>query len=71
MASKKKVPIGQFFSDGRRVDEAVKSGARRAVLLHEQRNAPLVVWRNGKVALIPPGDLKLVLRGKKKETRRP
>ena len=65
MARKKKIPIGQFFSDGRRVDEAVKSGARQAALLHERRNAPLVVWRNGKVALVPPRELKRALRGKK------
>ncbi len=58
MATEKKVRIGQLFADGRRLDEALRAAARRAVLLHESRQLPMVVWRGGKSTLVAPRDLK-------------
>jgi hypothetical protein len=58
--------MSRFFSDGRRIDAAVKSAARQAVLLHERKNAPVVVWRDGKTALVSPAALRRSLRIKKK-----
>ena len=66
MASERKIRIGRLFSNGRLIDEAVRSAARQAVLLHEKKNVPVVVWRDGKVALMSPGALRRSLRIKKK-----
>jgi hypothetical protein len=66
LATDKRISISRFFSDGRRIDEAVKSAARQAELLHERKNAPLVVWRDGKTALVSPAALRRSLRIKKK-----
>ena len=49
--------IGKIFADGRRVDEAVRLAARDAIRLHEQRNLPVAVWRDGRVAWVPAHEL--------------
>lgn len=66
MATEKKRRRGQVFSDGRRIDAALRAAARRAVLVHERGNVPVVVWRDGKTALVHPAEVKRALRiGKK------
>ena len=37
----------------------MNAAVRDAVLQHKQKGLPLVVWRDGKVAWIPPDDLDL------------
>jgi hypothetical protein len=58
------------MADGRRVDAALRSAVRRAVLLHERKNVPMVVWRRGKVTLVPAADLKRALRNPNKSRLR-
>jgi hypothetical protein len=64
VASEKKVPIGQLFADGRRIDAALRAAARRAVLIHERKNVPLVVWRDGRTALISPAEARRAFKTK-------
>jgi hypothetical protein len=45
--------------DGAALDRAMDAAARRIVERHRQLGAPLVIWRRGKVVLIPPGKVKL------------
>ena len=58
MKAAKKSRIGQIFSDGRKIDEALRSAAREAVLRHKRENAPVVVWRDGKAVWIPARELR-------------
>ena len=37
--------------------EAMQTAARQARLTHKQANQPLVVWRDGKIVLIPPDQI--------------
>jgi hypothetical protein len=48
---------GKIFADGRRIDEALRLAARDAIRLHVQHDMPVVVWRDGGIALVPPGEL--------------
>ena len=52
------VDIGGLFRDGTDIDAAMNAAARDAVLQHQQKGLPLVVWRDGKVAWIPPDEVK-------------
>jgi hypothetical protein len=47
----------KIFADGRRIDEAPRLAARDAIRLHVQYDMPVVVWRDGGIALVPPGEL--------------
>jgi hypothetical protein len=49
--------VGKILADGRRIDEALRLAARDAIRLHVQHDMPVVVWRDGGIALVPPGEL--------------
>lgn len=66
MAADKKLRIGQLFADGQRIDAALRSAARRAVLIHERKNVPLVVWRRGKVTFVTAAELKRAAKARAK-----
>jgi len=51
--------IGKIFSDGRRIDEAVKLAALDAIRKHDERNVPVVVWRDGGIVWVPARELLL------------
>lgn len=55
--AKPRTKIDRIFADGRRIDEALRSAAREAIRNHQKRNAPVVVWRDGRVALVPAREL--------------
>lgn len=57
MATRKQSRIGRIFSDGRRIDKALRSAAREAVLSHRRQNLPVVIWRNGKTVLVSAREL--------------
>jgi hypothetical protein len=63
--------IGKIFADGRRIDEAVKLAARDAIRMHEQRNLPVAVWRDGRVAWVPAHELLPKTSRKKTGEKRP
>ena len=51
------VDIGAAFADGRLIDEAMAEAYVDAARLHKEAGVPLVVWRNGRVTLIPPDEI--------------
>jgi hypothetical protein len=57
MKAKQLSRVGKIFADGRRIDEALRLAARDAIRLHVQHDMPVVVWRDGGIALVPPGEL--------------
>ena len=40
-----------------RIQEALNAAAQDAVELHRQRGLPLVVWQDGKIALVSAADI--------------
>ena len=57
MKTPKKSRIGEMFSDGRKIDDAVRSGVREAIRRHQRAGVPVAVWRDGKAVLIPADQL--------------
>ena len=51
------VDIGAAFADGRLIDEAMAEAYVDAARLHKRAGVPLAVCQNGRVALIPPGEI--------------
>jgi hypothetical protein len=54
--------IGAAFADGHCIDEAVAEAYADAARRHKQAGVPLVVWRDGRVALIAPDDIVIPAR---------
>ena len=65
--------IGQIFADGRQVDEALRLAARDAIRKHALHDAPVVVWRDGRIAWVPARELgsKTQRKSTRKATRSP
>jgi len=55
--AKQRARVERIFADGRQIDQALKSAVKGAIRDHARRNAPVVVWRNGRAALVPVGEL--------------
>ncbi len=51
------VDIEAVCRDRREIDAALDRAERNAWLKHKQLGAPLVVWRDGKVVLVPPEEI--------------
>ena len=51
--------VGRIFSDGRRIDEALKRAVRKAIRTHERHDVPVVLWRDGRVVLVPARELRV------------
>jgi hypothetical protein len=51
------VDIEAVCRDRRQIDAALDRAERNARLKHKQLGVPLVVWRDGKVVLIPPEEI--------------
>ena len=51
--------IGRIFADDRRIDEALKRAVRKAIRTHERHDVPVVLWRDGRVALVPARELRV------------
>ena len=58
MKDKQGSRIGQIFADGRQIDEALRLAARDAIRKHALHDAPVVVWREGRIAWVPVGELR-------------
>ena len=59
MTNQHDVDIGHVFREGTAIDAAMNAAVREAVLQHRQKGLPLAVWRDGKVAWIPPDEIEL------------
>jgi hypothetical protein len=46
-----------FVEEGHLIDKALKQGVRDAMLRHKKAGLPVVVYRDGKAALVKPEDL--------------
>jgi hypothetical protein len=51
--------IDPRFRDYRRIAEAMRRGAQRAVWEHKQLGYPICTWRGGQVAWIPPEEIEI------------
>jgi hypothetical protein len=63
--------IGQLFADGRAVDAALRLAFRDAVRVHKRHNVPLVLWRDGRITLVPAEQLMARPRAKVARQRKP
>ena len=65
--------IGQIFADGRQIDEALRLAARDAIRQHALHDAPVVVWRDGRIAWVPAAEFRAKTQRKssRKGTRSP
>jgi len=65
--------VGRIFADGRQIDEALRLAARDAIRKHALHDAPVVVWRDGRIAWVPAGELRAKTQRKsaRKGTRSP
>jgi hypothetical protein len=46
-----------FVEEGHLIEEALRKGAREAILRHKQAGLPLAIYRNGKTVWVQPDDL--------------
>ena len=49
-----KIDIDRAFAEGALIDEAIEEAGRTAAIEHKRAGLPLVVWKHGRVAYIPP-----------------
>jgi len=49
-----KKDINEIFKRGNEIDEALKKGVREALLQHKRAGNSVVIWKDGKVVLVPP-----------------
>jgi hypothetical protein len=65
--------VGQIFADGRQIDEALRLAARDAIRKDALRDAPVVIWRDGRTAWVPARELsaKTQRKSTRKATRSP
>lgn len=49
--------INALFTDGSKIDQAVKDARNKLILKHRALNEPLVIWKDGKVQHLSPDQL--------------
>ena len=54
MATEKTKDISKIFAEGTLIDRALRLAVREALRRHKEAGLPIVVWRRGKVVLVPP-----------------
>lgn len=54
-----KPTLDELFEDGRAIDEALKDAARDARRLHKALGNPMATWRDGRVVLVQPEDIRV------------
>ena len=59
--------IGKIFREGVLIDEAMRKAAQEAIWVHKQAGVPLVVWRDGRIAMVDADEFEKTL--KKKQLR--
>ena len=52
-----------------RIQEALNAAAQDAVELHRQRGLPLVVWQDGKTALVSAADIEPIVEPSKRRRK--
>lgn len=61
MNGKSNTPIDPAiaFADPEAVTAAINLALRRARIAHKQQGIPMATWRDGKVVMVPPGEIKI------------
>jgi hypothetical protein len=59
MSTPAPVDLDEVLADSRKVETALRDAVRQALLRHKQAGNPVVVWRNGKVEIVPPEGLEI------------
>jgi hypothetical protein len=54
MSQPPKIDIDRVFAEITPIEEAIEEAGRTAAIEHKRAGLPLVVWRRGRVAYIPP-----------------
>ena len=68
---KRDVDVNRIMSEGKLVDRALRAGVRQALLRHEQLGVPIVVWRDGRVVVVQPDQIRGILaRSRTRKGRR-
>lgn len=55
--SEENQPLRERIVDGARIDRALREGVRKALLRHHKLGEAVAVWKDGRVATIPPEDI--------------
>ena len=48
-----------LFSRLTKIEEAVRRAVRDALLLHKRAGNPIAAWKDGKVVIVPPEEIKV------------
>ena len=59
MADKEPPDITAIFLDGKRIDAAIRKGARQALLAHKREGLPVPMWKDGKTVWVPPEEIEI------------
>jgi hypothetical protein len=51
--------VAAIFEEGTPIDRALERAARTAAIEHKREGQPLVIWRDGKVVLVPPEEIEI------------
>ena len=55
--------IRELLLDGRRIDRAMRSAVKTALLRHKQAGVAVAVWRSGDVVRLKPSQIKIARDG--------
>ncbi len=61
--------VEAILRDGHALDLAIVAAHRRVILRHRQLGVPLVIWRDGQVAELPPESVALPSNGEPIDTQ--
>lgn len=53
------VDLDAVLADSHKVETALREAVRQALLRHKQAGNPVVIWRDGKVEIVPPEALQI------------
>ena len=62
MPEKRKVDIGELIRQSDPITDAIRRGGIEAMKQYIQAGLPMVSWKDGGVVMIPPEELKEMLR---------
>lgn len=48
-----------LFSRLTKIEEAVRRAVRDALLMHKRAGNPIAAWKDGKVVIVPPEEIKV------------
>ena len=57
MRSKNDLPENLFIVYGKEIEEILRRAVQDALLMHKRAGNPVAAWIDGKVVIIPPGEI--------------